>query len=122
MKPLETIQWLLTWQSILLPNQSDSVKKRIAYRGATSVIFASVFYYTMSSFMVLIKFSTTDMKVAVFAFMAFSGSAALLYSMINAFQAQYKINEIFEKLSMIYSENKKAGKIENRIRIMNIFF
>lgn len=47
------------------------------------------------------------MKVAVFAFMAFSGSAALIYSMINAFQARSKINELFEKLSVIYSESKK---------------
>lgn len=106
MKPLKTTQWLLTWQSFSPPNQSASVKKRMAYFGATSAIFVSVFYYMTSCFIVLMKFSTTDMKVTVFAFMSFSGSAALIYSMLNAFQARCKINKIFEKLSVIYTESK----------------
>lgn len=108
MKPLETIH-------ISPPNQSASVKMRVAYVGATSAIFALVFYSMASSFIVLIKFLTIDIKVAVFAFMAVSACVALLYSMINAFQARCKINKIFEKLSVMCSEGKEDLLVKLKI-------
>lgn len=106
MKPLKTIQWLLTWQSISPPDRSASLKMKIAYVAFALVIFILIFYYTTSSLILFIEFLKVDIKVTFFAFMAFTGSLALLYSLINAFQARHKINEIFEKLSAIHSESK----------------
>lgn len=107
MEPLKTIQWLLKWQSISPPEQSASLKQRIAYIAFSITVATLILYYAASCLILFIQFVRIDLKEALFALMAFSGCAALLYTVINAFRARFKINELFEKLSLIYSESKK---------------
>lgn len=115
MKPLKTVYWLLTWQCMNPPEQSESVQKRIVYVGVALSNSIVIFYYAITSFIVFIEFLPIDMKVSLFAFMACFASLDLLYTLINAFILRYKTNEIFERLSAIYSES-----MEHIFRCLNL--
>lgn len=90
-------------------SQSDelaSTKKNPRYVATATAIFASIFGHMTSGFLVFMEYLSIDMKVALFAFMGFSANAALLYVLINAFWTRFKINEIFEELSVICAKSK----------------
>lgn len=107
MEPLKTVHWLLTWQYMSQSAESGNVKKRTAYVAVASVIFILSFYYMTSSFIIFMRFSKIDMKMALFAFLTFCANCTLLYTLINAFSFRFKINDLFQKFSIIYTESKE---------------
>lgn len=117
MKPLKTFHCLLTWLCMCAADKSASVRMRILYIGVVSMIFALNLFCLVSNLIFFIKFFSTDLKGALFAFMSIYGNFAILWTLINAFRARHKINEIFESLSVICSGSKSMCSMWNQKKI-----
>lgn len=105
------------WLGMCVPDKFTSRKIRIAYVGVASVVFALNLFCVLSNAAFFVEFISVDLKSALFAFMTISGFLAMLYTLINAFNLRYKINEIFEKLSEIYCERESILFVLHEIQI-----
>lgn len=104
MKLLETTKQLLVWLCMCPPDSSASKSRKLSYLTVSMAIFLINFGCTLSGFMYVYK--STDVKGSLFAFMASSATLVVLYTMTSAYQLRFKINQLFENLSVICTSGR----------------
>lgn len=106
MEPLMRTKYLFTWLCMCSSNVPTTIRQKTAYIGVASTILALNIFCLGSNLIYFIKFVSTDLKEALFAFMTVYGNFAMLYTLINALRLRRKINGIFETLLVICGESK----------------
>lgn len=106
MEPLVSVKELFTWLCIRPVDGTISEWKKTARVPIAIANLAVMVSHFTASLVFFIRFVTTDLPGSLFAFMCCCGDFSIVYILITAFILRHRVNEIFEKLSAIYSACK----------------
>lgn len=106
MNPLVTAQKVLTWLSLLRPDDSASDREKRAFIAFTSTVIAFLIMSTIGSVIFIWKFALIDFGKSLFAFCIALAVASVLYAVLVAYILQPKILIIFDELKKIYDACK----------------
>lgn len=88
------------------PDANTSKVNRIAYVGVVSIILLLNVVAFIAHVLFFVKFLSTDLQGALFAFMTIWAYFIMMYTVINAISLKSKMNQIFEKLTEICCESE----------------
>lgn len=106
MKPLVTLQRILSWLHLCPEEENIHWRKKLAYIICVSTIFVVISSLAASSAVFFVKFVSIDLKQSLFAVFQVIASSSVLCILIIAFFWSHKISAILEDLSAIYDECK----------------
>lgn len=106
MEPLLTTKWVLTWLSVYPATESTSKFKKMAYTMFTVADYVGHLCGVFSHFAYFLKYLSTNLEDAIFAFMGAITFIGLIYIMAMLSLQRHQISDIFRKLSKIYRLRK----------------
>ena len=127
MKPLVTNKLVLMWLCSH-PAEKSTVKwKKIAYVAFTAFSLLGLLSLIGLTSIFCVQSFSTDLEESLYAIFQMTGSSAMFYFSIVAFNSRHKIAALFENLSDIYSASnffltifnylkKKKGNSSNSIQ------
>ena len=102
MEPLKTTKWVLAWLCVYSASETASEFKRTAYTIFTAVDYIGHFCGVLTHFAYFLKYLSTDLAGAVFAFMGTTTFIGVTYVMTSLSLHRDQINDMFKKLDRIY--------------------
>lgn len=102
MRPLESLQRVLTWLCACPAEQSASTQKRRAYFAFSLFLFVSALSCGLSGGVFMIKYIKTDLEGCFYCLFEVAGAITMSYLIAFAVLSRHKINAIFEHLATIY--------------------
>lgn len=106
MKPLKTVQKLLTLLCLCTPDVGTSRWKRIAYFIVTCILISTQLFVCIESVAFLFNFKPKDFEHFLFAAAITLSRLSMLYIILIAILLWKEIPTIFSSLSKIYEESK----------------
>lgn len=110
MDPLFTYKWVLTWLCVYPAAKTTSKLTKMAHIVFTLTVLIGPLCGAVSHAAYILKFKSTNLNGAVFAFMGFTSLIAIIYIMISLYSQRHEITILFEQLTKIH-ENRESIKL-----------